>query len=98
MVSAHLENQGLHVDIIPHQYTAEALASIIPRTRKPAKILFPKGNCSPNILEPLLKKKGHSVDSIEVYRVTQHDDLYPQLQQKIDDQDVDCIACRHRPT
>ena len=92
MVSAQLEKQGLHVELIPYRYTAEALAQLIPKATKPSKILFPKSCRSPGTLEPLLKKKGYTVDSIEVYQITPAENLCPELLSEINNESIECIA------
>lgn len=91
MVSQHLEKHGLHASLMPHQYTAQALAELIPNTRRPAKILLPMSNRPLGILAPLLRKKGYHIDMLEVFNVTFNDSLCSSLQLAIQKRSADCI-------
>lgn len=93
MVSQHLNKFGLIAHMIPEQYTAQSLADLFPSVRsRSKKVLFPRGNRSPEILADVLRKKGYEVTSPIVYRTELRDVLDTQARLLIDASEVDCFA------
>lgn len=93
MVSQQLIKFGAVASIIPQQYTAQSLANIFPRARTGGlKVLFPKGNRSPGMLETALTKKGYSVTSLVVYTTELRTSLESNIEEMIRSKRVNCIG------
>lgn len=64
-----IERLGLNVDIIPDNYQAEAVVSLLIRRKiKGKKILLPRAKVARDVIPKELTKMGAKIDVVEAYR------------------------------
>lgn len=93
ITARRLNKFGIDVDIIPHRYTAQALAEVFPEMRTYApRILFPRGNMSNPVLANELKRKGYRVTSPVLYITEPRSGIDGRAKYLIESEQADCIA------
>lgn len=89
-----LEVRGIGVDVIPHEYRAEAVVESLaafPMTGR--QILIPRAAVARDVLPRALAARGAKVDVVEAYRtVLPADGLAPDLRQLLEQHAIDVVT------
>lgn len=93
MVSRQLTKFGVVANMIPQKYTAQSLINLFPRVRtRGIKVLFPKGDRSPGLLEKELSRKGYEVTPLVVYATRLRNSIDNRVEKMIHSKDANCIG------
>lgn len=93
MVSQQLTKFGVVANMIPQKYTAQSLANLFPRARtRGIKVLFPKGNRSPGLLEKELSRKGYEVTPMVVYTTGLRNSIDKRVEKMFHSKEANCIG------
>ncbi len=87
-----LSRFGLHVDLVPEQFTGEGVLAAFPKRLDGARWLAPRGNLARDTILEGLRQRGAVVDEIVVYYTRTVDRLDPQMVQRLQSGSIDIVT------
>lgn len=88
-----LNDFGLHADLVPKNYVAEALVEDLKgKIRKGDRILVARGNLGRPILIDELQAAGAEVTDLTVYKTVRDEQAYSALWQAFEDHKIDYVT------
>ncbi len=87
------EKAGLHVDLVPEKFVAEALADeLINLTGKNSKVVLARGNLAREVLPEALQSGGCEVRDVIFYKTDLNHAAKLQLEQAVSNGDIDVFT------
>ncbi|SFE69846.1 uroporphyrinogen-III synthase [Alteribacillus iranensis] len=88
-----LEEEGWEPEVVPKQYVAEDLASVLKTKVKAGdKVLFPKSELARDVIPAILRESGAAIDEMPLYTSTAFEENKEKLQRVIASQKIDIFT------